>query len=252
MREIGFERLGGAQMFRQRVNVFVGHFGSGKTEVALNVAIQMAAAGKRVALVDLDVVKPYFRSRSARDLLLEAGVELVAPEGDDLLADIPIVAPRVRSLCRDGVTHVVMDAGGDDTGARALGSLSDVLDDETLAVTLVLNFRRPFTPDVAAAVVMAREIEAAARVKVTGVVSNTHLMGQTTASVILEGASLAAKTAAELCVPLLAVAVEDRMFEAVKDAALPGPVLLLHRFVQPPFDQEGYKVPKSGPLFKLL
>ncbi|MBM4396199.1 MAG: cobalamin biosynthesis protein CbiA [Deltaproteobacteria bacterium] len=238
-------------MFEDRVTVLVGHFGSGKTEVAVNGAIRLAEGGARVALADLDLVKPYFRSRAGRELLAAAGVDLVAPEGDDA-GDLPIVLPRVRTLCADPEVRVVIDAGGDDTGARALGSLSDLLGRLGVGFDLVLNFRRPFTPDVDSAVAMAREIEAAARLRVTGVVSNTHLMGQTTPAIVLEGCALARETAGRLGVPLAAAVVEERMRDAVDEAALGCPVFPVRRLVQPPFDQEGYRVPRSGPLFRVL
>lgn len=239
-------------MFDGRISVLVGHFGSGKTEIALNAAVMLAGSGARVALVDLDVVKPYFRSRAARDFLSDRGIELVAPEGDDVFADIPVLTPRVRALCRDPWVRVIIDAGGDDTGARALGSLSDAVAAAGAGLDVVLNFRRPFTPDVDSAVAMAREIELAARLRVEGVISNTHLMGETTRDVVLDGCALARQAAERLGVPLRAVVVDHRMAPEV-EAAGPGcPVFPVRRLVQPPFDQEGYRVPKSGPLFRVL
>ena len=114
-------------MFVKRVTVIVGHFGSGKTEIAINGALQLADAGVPVALVDLDVVKPYFRSRAARAVMAEHGVDLVVPGGDNVFADLPIIVPQVRALLRDSRRKVLFDVGGDDTGARALGSLADVV-----------------------------------------------------------------------------------------------------------------------------
>ncbi len=236
-------------MFDRRVTVLVGHFGSGKTEIAVNGVLAMAARGERPALVDLDVVKPYFRSRAARDLLAAAGVDLVAPDEENLQADLPIIVPQVRAVCGDPNRRVVIDAGGDDTGARALGSIRDVLAPLGVGFDLVLNFRRPFTPDVDAAVVMAREIEAAARLAVTGVISNTHLMGQTTPEVVREGFQLARETALRLGVPVLAVCVEESMRAALD--GLDAPAFVLKRVVRPPFDPE-LRVRTTGPVFKLV
>ena len=236
-------------MFGRRVTVLVGHFGSGKTEIAVNGVLSMAARGERAALVDLDVVKPYFRSRAARDLLKEAGVELVAPDEELLESDLPIIVPRVRAVCGDPDRRVVIDAGGDDTGARALGSIRDVLAPLGVGFDLVLNFRRPFTPDVDSAVAMAREIEAAAGLAVTGVISNTHLMGQTTPEVVLEGFSLARETAQRLGVAVLAVCVEESMLAALD--GLDAPVFPVRRVVRSPFDPE-LRVRTTGPLFKLV
>ena len=129
------------------MTIFVGHFGSGKTEIALNGALELAAGGRAVTLADLDVVKPYFRSRSARDILSRAGIELLAPTGANVHADLPIIVPQIRSQLRDSNRRLIMDVGGDEVGARVLGSLSDVVPFDDTDCFLVLNFRRPSTPE---------------------------------------------------------------------------------------------------------
>lgn len=236
-------------MFARRITIVVGHFGSGKTEIAVNGAVRLAAEGHAVSLVDADVVKPYFRTREARVLLAGLDIEVVAPDGDNATADLPIVLPRVRTLCRDPSRRVIVDAGGDDTGARILGSLSDVLAGQDLDFLLVLNFRRPFTPDAASAVDMAREIEAAARLKVTGVVSNTHLMAETTGIVVLEGLQMARDTAAALGVDVRAVVVEEALADGIASADPGCEVLALRRIVQPPIGTPRLRVRTTGPLF---
>ena len=157
-------------MYRKRVTVFVGHFGSGKTEIALNGALEIAATGVPVTLADLDVVKPYFRSRSARAILDEAGIELLAPTGENVHADLPIIVPQIRSHLRQNTRRLIMDVGGDDVGARVLGSLSDVVPRDDTDCLLVLNFRRPSTPDPERALAMVREIEAVGQLPVTGLI----------------------------------------------------------------------------------
>ena len=108
-------------MFSRQVTVLVGHFGSGKTEIALNGALDLAAAGETVTLADLDVVKPYFRSRSARHILAAEGVNLIAPQGELVHADLPIIVPQVRDALRRPRGKTILDIGGDGTGARVLG-----------------------------------------------------------------------------------------------------------------------------------
>ncbi len=238
----------GGGMFRSRVTVLVGHFGSGKTEIAINRALAVAGGSTRVALVDLDVVKPYFRSRSARALMAERGVDLVAPEGENVFADLPIIVPRIRTLVRDPAVTLIIDAGGDPTGARALGSLADVIPDGDTETLLVANFRRPFTTTAEEAVTMAREIEAASRRRISGVVSNTHLMSETTPEIVSEGYALAVETAARLGVPVVAVMVDEATRERVSDGAFDCPVVTLHRIVKPPFEPPN-RGPKVGPLF---
>jgi len=231
-----------------RVTVYVGHFGSGKTEIALNRALDLAAAGVPVTLADLDVVKPYFRTRSAKAILEDAGIELLAPQGANIHADLPIIVPQIRSQLRDPARRLIMDVGGDDVGARVLGSLSDVVPIEDTDCLLVLNFRRPSTPDPESAAAMVREIEAVGRVPVTGLISNTHLMEETTVEVVLEGHGLALETARLVDVRLLAVTVQEDLAPELERVDLGCPVVAMRRIVLPPFAQNP-ELRTTGPLF---
>lgn len=228
-----------------RVTAFLGHFGSGKTELALNRALDLAESGEPVTLADLDVVKPYFRSRAARDILAAAGVNLLAPTGDNVFADLPIIVPQIRSSLREAGRRLLLDVGGDDTGARVLGSLSDVLPADDTEVLLVLNFRRPSTPDPECAVAMVRAIERVGRVAVTGLVSNTHLMGETTPEIVTEGLAMARTTAEAVDVPVVGVAVAGDLVAEIGDVGCP--VIPLRRVVRPPFEQPRSRT--TGPLF---
>ena len=244
---LGLSRLESV-LFSKRVTILAGHFGSGKTEIALNGALGLAAAGVPVSLVDLDVVKPYFRSRSGREHLSQGGVRLVAPEGDYYSSDLPIILPQIRGVLNDPSQRIVMDAGGDDTGARVVGSLTDTIPLDETDFLLVLNFRRPFTPDVEAAVTMVREIESKARLAVTGLVSNTHLMGETTREIILEGYEQARETSGRIGVPLAAVTIEQSQAKAVEPGELDCPLCVMTRIVKP-FFEESREQRTVGPLF---
>ncbi len=234
-------------MFQSQVTVLVGHFGSGKTEIAINGALGLARRGEKVLLADLDVVKPYFRSRSARHILAEAGVELIAPEGEFVHADLPIIVPQVRDALRTPRRKIILDIGGDGTGARVLGSLTDVLPDEGIEILVVLNFSRPSTPDPDGAVTMVREIEGVARVKATGLISNTHMMDETTAETIIAGAEMAIETGRRLDLPVVAAAVQDTLNI---NGDLPCPAFILRRIVRPPFEAQQH-TRTTGPLFVL-
>ncbi len=235
-------------MFDRRVTLLVGHFGSGKTEIALNGALDMAAKGSTVTLADLDIVKPYFRSRSARAVLAAAGIRLLAPTGENVHADLPIIVPQIRQALRDPHCRLIADVGGDDTGARVLGSLSDVVPSEETHCLVVLNFRRPSTPNPTEAVVMVRAIETVARLPVTGLVSNTHLMGETTTDVVLDGYRMAMEAAGVLDLPLVAITVDEDTAHGISEAELDCPLLVLRRLVLPPFEQTREQR-TSGPLF---
>jgi len=241
-------RAGGQGVYGRRITVLVGSFGSGKTEIALNGALALAAAGEPVTLADIDVVKPYFRSRAARAILDEAGIRLLAPRGEVAHADLPIVVPQVRAALRDPLCRLLIDVGGDDTGARVLGSLADVLPVAESSVLVVLNFRRPATSGPEEAAAMVRRIEAAARVTVTGLVSNTHLMRETTPRVVLEGHRLALETAEILGIPVVAVTAISDVAADLAGEELGCPLVVLQRIVLPPFEQPP-QTRTMGPLF---
>ncbi len=235
-------------MYSSRITILVGHFGSGKTEIAINGAQALARAGRRVVLVDLDVVKPYFRSRSARAVLAAQGIEVVAPQGENIFADLPIIVPAIRAAVRDPARTVLVDAGGDPTGARALGSLADAIPAEGADTLAVLNFRRPFTTTATDAVAMVRAIEAAARRRVTGLVSNTHLLGETTAEVVLHGYELARQAGEALGVPVRALVVDEALEGELAGARLGAELTVVKRVVRPPFELSG-RQRTTGPLF---
>lgn len=236
------------ELYRRRVTVFVGHFGSGKTEIALNAALELAASSPSLVLADLDVVKPYFRSRSARAILEAAGIELLAPTGANIHADLPIIVPQIRSHLRRDHSRLIMDVGGDDVGARVLGSLSDVVPHADADCFLVLNFRRPGTPEPHDAVTVIREIEAVGRLPVTGLISNTHLMDETTPEVVIDGYRRALETARLAGVPLAAVTVGEGLLAELETTDFECPVVAVRRIVLPPFAQDVHRR-TTGPLF---
>jgi len=197
-------------------------------------------------MADLDVVKPYFRTRSARALLTESGIDLLAPRGPNIHSDLPIIVPEIRSHLRRSNRRLIVDVGGDDVGARVLGSLSDVVPPDETECLLVLNFRRPSTPDPDGAVAMVREIEAVGRLPVTGLISNTHLMDETTPEVILEGLDKARETGERLGIPVVATAASVAIAAEIR-STIDGPVVALRRIVMPPFEIP--KQPTTGPLF---
>ncbi len=228
-------RAGACEVLTAPIVILVGHFGSGKSEIAINLALGFAARGDDVSLVDLDVVKPYFRCRAAREEVEAKGIHLIVPDGDRFYADLPIIVPEVKGvLTRSLGAHgrVIVDAGGDDTGARALGSLMDAIDPERSEMLFVVNTRRPFAEDQAALVAMLRDIETAARRRVTGLVANTHLIEETTPEVVREGFAAALTLAATTGIPVRFCAVLKRMVGALTGTDVP--ILSIERYLLPP------------------
>ncbi|MFB3852451.1 MAG: cobalamin biosynthesis protein CbiA [Vicinamibacterales bacterium] len=232
-------------LIQRPVTILVGHFGSGKTEIAINLALALREAGRAVSLVDLDVVKPYFRSRYAAAVLTERGVNLVVPRGEYFQADLPVVSPEVRGAVgrsASGAEHVIIDAGGAETGVRVLGSIPG-LDDPAVADTLfVVNSRRPFAETAEAVLRMMSDIERATGLRVTGIVSNSHLLEETTLEVVREGIVMAAEVSVHSGAPIRFHAVMSALAPALAnltsaDGCGPVPLLCIDRHIMPPPDR---------------
>ena len=176
--------------------ILTGHFGSGKTEIAINLAIKIkseVAEGTEVALIDLDLVNPYFRSREAEKVVREAGVQLILPSAELMHSDLPEIPRGIFTVLNQAVSEdwrVIIDLGGDDQGALVLGHLRQQLIDGGYELWVVVNPYRPFNQDLAGIESTVRRIEAAGRIKVTGLVSNPHLVGLTSGEDVLQGASV--------------------------------------------------------------
>jgi hypothetical protein len=227
--------------FTRPVAILVGHFGSGKTEIAVNLAFGLCNRGVEVTLVDLDLVKPYLRCRLAKDDLEARGVRLVAPDGDRFYADLPILVPEARTAVREGAglrRRLLFDVGGDDLGARVLGSFSGLLDRHTAEVLFVVNAKRPFAEDLPSLRQMLRDVEAAARLDVTGLIANTHLMDETTPDTVREGIRAARELEAATGIPLRFSAMQRHLAEAFGGpggAAEHVPILAMERHIVAPF-----------------
>lgn len=220
----------------ERVIAVVGGYGSGKTELAVNLALQLADAGARVQIADLDLVNPYFRCREARDLMAAHGIRVVVPPGAQVWADLPIVLPEIRGMLHppDGVVSI-LDVGGDDVGAKALASFRTSIGDGDYELWQVINAKRPFTNTVAGCVEMRRAIEHASRWHVTGLLVNTHLVDATTTDTVLDGWQLARAVSGETGLPIRFVAVMAPLADRAELAAIDAPVLRLHRHMLPPW-----------------
>jgi hypothetical protein len=229
------------------VTVFVGNFGSGKTEIAINYAMLLASTGQRVQLVDIDLVNAYFRSREARAYVQAHGVEVVAPEGEYAFADLPIMLAEVGGSLRSHPGRVVFDVGGDDLGARVLGGFAALLVEAQAAVLQVVNARRPFTDSLAGCRQMYDELEAAARVRIGGLVANAHLIGETTPEVVRQGVALAREMEQATGVPLVFAAVERGVLQQCGQADLGCPVLAIDRYMTSPWERSQRRDPIGRP-----
>ena len=172
-------------MEHKRLTLFAGHYGSGKTNIAVNYALQLAGEGKRVCIADLDIVNPYFRTKDSAAELSAAGVELVSPRFANTNVDLPALPPEAYRLVQDKSSYGVMDIGGDDRGAYALGRFTPFIRAENdYRMVFVANFCRPLTRTAEEALEVMREIEAACGLGFTCIVNNTNLAAETSAATL--------------------------------------------------------------------
>jgi hypothetical protein len=219
----------------KRITLFTGTYGSGKSETAVSYSHHLLDLGYSVKILDLDVVNPYFRCREAAAELEERGAVVVAPQGANFFADLPIVLPEIRGSFSDDRSAVVGDVGGDDVGARVLGSLADVVDSDETDLLFVINKNRPFTATPEGCIKILGEVEAASRLKVGGLVSNTHLMDETTPELIHQGYELTCEVSRRTGIPVRLVTVETRLAGAVDASLFCCPLLPLRRSLKPPW-----------------
>ena len=173
-------------MEHKRLTLFAGHYGSGKTNIAVNYALQLAGEGKKVCIADLDIVNPYFRTKDSAQVLEQAGVELISPKFANTNVDLPALPAESYRLVQDLATYGIMDIGGDDRGAYALGRFTPfILKENNYRMAFVVNFCRPLTTTAEDALEVMREIEAACSMKFTCIVHNTNLGPETTAETII-------------------------------------------------------------------
>ena len=218
----------------KRIQIITGHYGSGKTEYAVNLALQLAGTGRKTALADLDIVNPYFRSYEQAGRLEAAGIRVIVTSCGGV-ADIPALNPEVLSVFQDPSWTGVLDIGGDPIGARVLARFAPQLRREEFDLLYVLNANRPETRDLDRALAYMRGIEAECRQKVTGIVNNTHLCGETTAEEVLRGAELARDISERTGIPVLCHTAEERLIPEL--TALEEPIFPITIQMKKPWER---------------
>ena len=181
----------------KRVTLFCGHYGTGKTNAAVNYAFFLKRAlGKNVKIADMDIVNPYFRTKDSEKELCEAGIELISPHYANTNVDLPALPQELYGLFEFRDSYAVLDIGGDDRGAYALGRFAPlILEENDYDNFFVANFYRPLTANAADAFEVMKEIEAAGKVPFTGIVNNSNLGDETTAQDVLKKIPLAEELA---------------------------------------------------------
>jgi tRNA uridine 5-carbamoylmethylation protein Kti12 len=184
-----------------RIKVFTGHFGSGKTELAINFAKSLALQNIKTSLVDIDIVNPYFCVRDLKDELEEMGIRVIASNPHFSNAELMVIPPEVVSVFNDKSKDVIIDVGGDDSGAVVLGRYHEYFTKEQYEMYFVINSNRPFTSNIEDTEEYIRAIEVASRLKVTHLISNTNMSYETTKEDILKGDKLVKELSEKLNLP---------------------------------------------------
>ncbi len=198
----------------KRVTVFAGHYGSGKTNIAVNFAINIARTGESVAVADLDIVNPYFRTKDSAKILSREGVRLISSEYASSNVDTPALPADIYSVFQDKSAAAVLDVGGDDRGALALGRyVPSILEEDNYEMLLVINKYRFLTADPKSTLEVMSEIEAAAKMKFTGIVNNSNLGEETTAQTVLNSVSYAEEVSYLSGLPVKMTAVKASLYE---------------------------------------
>ena len=201
-----------------RVTLFCGHYGSGKTNVAVNYALWLRSAGNEVCVADLDIVNPYFRTKDSRSAFEQAGIRLICSDYANTNVDIPALPADLYTVTDDRSRKAVLDIGGDERGALALGRLSPaILAENDYAMWMVVNCFRPLTRDVKSTIEVMREIEDACGIPFTALVNNSNLGDETTAGDILDSLNYAEQVSTLTGLPIAATTVEQSLYPVLKD-----------------------------------
>lgn len=226
-----------------RITVFIGAYGSGKSEIAVNYALALKAAGHAVVLADLDIINPFYRSADAESILTQAGIDLIKPIFANTNVDVPAVPGAVFSLFDRTDRFAILDIGGEDLGARILASLKNRFPDEQSAeqahVYFVVNTCRPFTSDPDQIAAMADALTGASKMRITGMINNTNLLEFSDEHVLLESEDIIQAASDRTGIPVAFAAARDDLVPAEWGSVTPDnrPLLRMTRTIFYPTDR---------------
>ena len=200
----------------KRLTVLCGHYGTGKTNCAVNMAMDLKRQYPKVAVADLDIVNPYFRTKDSEAEFEKAGIELICSRYANTNLDIPALPENLYRITENRDTKMILDIGGDDSGAIVLGRLaSAILDENDYEMLTVINKYRPLTPDVESTVEVLREIEASSRIPFTGIVNNSNLGEETTPEDVAASLKYAEDVASAMGIPVVMTTVKADLYEVL-------------------------------------
>ncbi len=202
----------------KRLNILCGHYGSGKTNVAVNMAFHLKEQHNNLVVADLDIVNPYFRTKDSLDDFKSRGIELICSEYANTNVDIPALPADMYRITTDKNLTAIIDVGGDDRGAYALGRLvPEIKAEDNFDMLMVINGFRPLTPDAESTLEVMREIETACGIKFTGLVNNSNIGEETTAQDIIKSMDYANEVSKQSGLPIVMTTVKAEFYNELKD-----------------------------------
>ena len=232
-------------MNHKRLTLFAGHYGSGKTNIAVNYALHLAGEGKKVCIADLDIVNPYFRTKDSAKVLEAAGVHLVSPHFANTNVDLPALPAEAYRLVTEKDVYGIMDIGGDDRGAYALGRyVPAILEENNYRMVFVANCYRPLTRTPEEALEVMREIEVACGLRFTDIVNNANLGSETTSETLLDAVPYMEELSRISGLPIFAHTAQVNVAKAVEGKL--SPVLSLQ------LQEKYFDLPSQKPVARPL
>ena len=205
------------KMDHKRITLLSGHYGSGKTNIAVNLAFELKKSCERVAIADIDIVNPYFRTKDSEKELEQAGIKLICSQYANSNLDIPALPDEIYSIIDDRSLTAVVDIGGDDRGALALGRFAPgIVEEGDYEMLMVINCYRPLTRTAQAILEIRREIETAGGISFTGLVNNSNLGTETTEDDVLRSVGFAEEVSEKTGLPIRMTTVEQGLFKALE------------------------------------
>ncbi len=202
----------------KRIIIMSGHYGSGKTNIAVNFALDLKDKYDKVTIADIDIVNPYFRTKDSEEQLREAGIRLICSEYANTNIDIPALPQEIYSITDDKTQRCILDVGGDERGALALGRIAPYIREENdYEMIYVVNMYRPLTRDADSAIEVMREIEAACKIEFTSIINNSNLGAETTAEDVLNSVAYAEEISEKTGIPIKFTTVEQALLEPLKN-----------------------------------
>ncbi len=220
-----------------RIRVFTGHFGSGKTEISINYALKLAREGKKVCIADLDIVNPYFCTRDEKEFLETEGIRLIATPKEYANAELGTIPLNTLAVFDDKSYEVVLDVGGDDQGAVAIGQYNRYFSKEEYDMYFVVNTTRPNTSDADGVIQYIKEIEVASRLKVKYLINNSNMSYETEIEDIIYGQKVVKEVSKRTGIPIKFTAVREDLVSKITNE-IDGKIFPIKIFMLPPWNRD--------------